>query len=123
MHGHIPPPNQSRSIYFICTLYVRGQWHHYGAWDVGARWAAGTQGEGQCRRDYLAHAVPCRTKLQRRIPSARQSRLQRKVRRQQAEGWDLLKVHPGLTRAEYDAMANTANEDRHSLWRTRARTT
>jgi len=33
-----------------------------------------------------------------------------KVRQQQKEGWDLLKIHPGLTRAEYDAMAETANE-------------
>lgn len=33
-----------------------------------------------------------------------------KVKQQQKEGWDLLKIHPGLTRAEYDAMAQTANE-------------
>lgn len=33
-----------------------------------------------------------------------------KVRQQQKEGWDLLKIHPGLTRAEFDAMAQTANE-------------
>lgn len=32
-----------------------------------------------------------------------------KVNRQKDEGWDLLKIHPGLTRAEYDAMAKTAN--------------
>src|SRR5690606_18233030 len=30
------------------------------------------------------------------------------VRRQVAEGWDLLKIHPGLTRAEYDAVARAA---------------
>lgn len=29
---------------------------------------------------------------------------------QKEEGWDLLKIHPGLTLDEYDAMANTANE-------------
>ncbi|HEX2091131.1 MAG TPA: amidohydrolase family protein, partial [Longimicrobiaceae bacterium] len=34
----------------------------------------------------------------------------RMVREQKAEGWDLLKVHPGLTRAEYDAMAAAARE-------------
>ena len=33
-----------------------------------------------------------------------------KVRQQKAEGWDLLKIHPGLTMAEDDAMANTAHE-------------
>lgn len=33
-----------------------------------------------------------------------------KVRTQIEQGWDLLKIHPGLSREEYDAMANTANE-------------
>lgn len=33
-----------------------------------------------------------------------------KVRRQVEEGWDLLKIHPGLTLEEYNAMAKTANE-------------
>ena len=33
-----------------------------------------------------------------------------KVRQQKREGWDLLKIHPGLTVPEYDAMANTAHE-------------
>lgn len=32
------------------------------------------------------------------------------VRSQQQAGFDFLKVHPGLTRAEYDAMADTAHE-------------
>lgn len=32
-----------------------------------------------------------------------------KVNRQKEEGWDLLKIHPGLTLTEYDAMAETAN--------------
>ena len=32
------------------------------------------------------------------------------VREQKAEGWDLLKVHPGLRRDVYDAMARTADE-------------
>lgn len=32
-----------------------------------------------------------------------------KVKQQYEEGWDLLKIHPGLSRAEYDSMAVTAN--------------
>ncbi len=32
------------------------------------------------------------------------------VRRQHAAGYDFLKIHPGLSRAEFDAMAGTANE-------------
>ena len=33
-----------------------------------------------------------------------------KVIQQKEEGWDLLKIHPGLTIEEYDAMATKANE-------------
>jgi Amidohydrolase family len=33
-----------------------------------------------------------------------------KVRLQKTQGWDLLKIHPGLTLPEYDAMATTAHE-------------
>ena len=32
------------------------------------------------------------------------------VQQQKHEGWDLLKIHPGLTRAAYDAMATTAQQ-------------
>lgn len=32
------------------------------------------------------------------------------VRRQKEQGWDLLKIHPGLTVPQYDAMARTAAE-------------
>lgn len=34
-----------------------------------------------------------------------------KVKQQKTEGWDLLKIHPGLSLAEYDAMANAANAE------------
>ena len=33
-----------------------------------------------------------------------------RVRQQKTEGWDLLKVHPGVKREVYDAMAKTADE-------------
>ena len=33
-----------------------------------------------------------------------------RVRAQKAEGWDHLKIHPGLSRAEYDAVARTATD-------------
>ena len=42
------------------------------------------------------------------ISSAEQA--SKKVIEQKQEGWDLLKIHPGLTLDEYDAMAQTANE-------------
>ena len=34
-----------------------------------------------------------------------------RVKAQKKEGWDLLKVHSGLTRAQYDAMAKAAREE------------
>lgn len=42
------------------------------------------------------------------ISSPQQAR--EKVIQQKEEGWDLLKIHPGLTLAEYNAMAETAND-------------
>ncbi len=33
-----------------------------------------------------------------------------KIKRYAAQGWDLQKIHPGLTRAEYDAIADEANK-------------
>ncbi|WP_262696271.1 amidohydrolase family protein [Kordiimonas aquimaris] len=33
-----------------------------------------------------------------------------KVKKYKRDGWDLLKIHPGLSRAEYDAIADTAHE-------------
>jgi imidazolonepropionase-like amidohydrolase len=34
-----------------------------------------------------------------------------RVRRQRTQGWDLIKIHPGLTREAYDAMAVTAQQE------------
>ncbi len=42
------------------------------------------------------------------IQSAAQA--EARVREQKAQGWDLLKVHPGLKRDHYDAMVRTAKE-------------
>lgn len=36
-----------------------------------------------------------------------------KIKRYAAEGWDLQKIHPGLTRAEFDAIADEANSLRY----------
>ena len=42
------------------------------------------------------------------INSVEQARV--KVERQKKQGWDLLKIHPGLTLEQYQAMASKANE-------------
>jgi imidazolonepropionase-like amidohydrolase len=109
MHGHIPSPLESREfIEAVLFLYVAN----------GVTTVRGMQGApGQlefrekAKRDellapnlYLAGpAFSGKT-----IKSAEEA-IQR-VRQQKAEGWDLLKILPGLARDHYDAMARTAKE-------------
>lgn len=109
MHGHIPPPSQSQEyINSVLFMYVangittvRGMLGHDGQLELREK---ANNGEIISPTLYLAgpsfngnsvysveHAID-------------------KVRQQKEEGWDLLKVHPGLTLEEYDAMAKTANE-------------
>lgn len=109
MHGHVPPPNApEQHVEDVLFLYVasgittvRGMLGAPGQLELKERslrgeliapnlYLAGPSFHGQSV-DSPEHAV-------------------RKVREQKAEGWDLLKVHPGLTRDEYDAMAKTARE-------------
>lgn len=109
MHGHIPPPNQpAQYIEDVLFLYaangittVRGMLGHPGQLELREKannrevisptlYLAGPSFNGQS------------------INSPEQA-IER-VRRQKEEGWDLLKIHPGLTMEEYDAMAKTAHE-------------
>lgn len=113
MHGHVPPPTSSGSYdenYITSTLFlyvaagittVRGMLGYEdqlslkdsvnsGSWIGPNLYLAGPSFNGNS------------------VSSPEQAA--EKVRRQFEEGWDLLKVHPGLTLDEYDAMANTANE-------------
>lgn len=109
MHGHVPPPSAPEAFTEdVLFLYVakgittvRGMLGAPGQLDLRAR---ASSGEIVAPTLYLAgpsfngnsvHAPEQATEM---------------VRAQHAEGWDLLKVHPGLTRAEYDAMAQTAHE-------------
>lgn len=109
MHGHIPPPNQSEAfIESVLFMYVangittvRGMLGHDGQLDIKARANA-----GEIVAPTLYLAGPSFNGGSIDSPEAAEA----KVRQQKAEGWDLLKVHPGLTLSEFDAMANTANE-------------
>ncbi len=109
MHGHIPPPNQSEAyISSVLFMYVangittvRGMLGHNGQLDLKAKANA-----SQIIAPTLYLAGPSFNGNSVNSPA----QAEEKVRRQKAEGWDLLKVHPGLSVAEYDAMANTANE-------------
>ena len=111
MHGHIPPPNAPPHV-VEDTLFeyvaagittVRGMLGHPGQLELRENSA---KGEIVAPNLYLAG------------PSFNGNSVNsvedavKKVRDQKREGWDLLKIHPGLTRAEYDAMAKTASEEK-----------
>jgi imidazolonepropionase-like amidohydrolase len=109
MHGHIPPPTQPQEfIEAVLFLYVAN-----GVTTVRGMLGAPGQLElrEQARRGellaptlYLAGPSFSGTSI-KSVDEAIQ-----KVQLQKGEGWDLLKVHPGLTRDQYDAMARTAKE-------------
>ncbi|HEU4344508.1 MAG TPA: amidohydrolase, partial [Candidatus Binatia bacterium] len=109
MHGHIPAPLEPREFTeAVLFLYVangvttvRGMQGAPGQLDLRER---AKKGELLAPNLYLAGpAFSGKT-----IKSADEA-IQR-VRHQKAEGWDLLKVLPGLARSHYDAMARTAKE-------------
>ena len=109
MHGHIPPPTQPKSfIDNVLFLYVAN----------GVTTVRGMQGapgqlelreaakRGEIVSPSLYLAGPAFSGGSVKTPEEAVAR----VRQQKAEGWDLLKVLPGLSRASYDAMARTAKE-------------
>ncbi|RPJ53863.1 MAG: amidohydrolase [Acidobacteria bacterium] len=107
MHGHIPPPGDPE-LERVLFLYVAN-----GVTTV--RGMLGFPGQLELRGRVLRGELPGPT-LYLAGPSFSGSSIdspeqaEERVRRQKAEGWDLLKVHPGLTREEFDAMARTARE-------------
>ena len=109
MHGHIPPPQApAQHIEAVLFLYVangittvRGMLGHPGQLDLKAR---ATRGEIVAPNLYLAGP----SFSGQSVSSPEQAA--ERVRQQAAEGWDLLKVHPGLTLEQYDAMARVARE-------------
>ena len=109
MHGHIPPPSApaeyTESVLFLYLANgittVRGM---LGAPNQLQLRERARRGELWSPTLYLAGP----SFNGQSVSSPEQAA--EMVRRQKAEGWDLLKVHPGLTLAEYDAMARTARE-------------
>ncbi|MEQ9103344.1 MAG: amidohydrolase family protein [Rhodothermales bacterium] len=108
MHGHIPPPSQPREeLESVMYLYlaggittVRGMLGWPGQLEL--RDAANS---GQLLSPTLYLAGPSfNGQTVTSVEAARE-----RVRTQVAEGWDLLKVHPGMSREVYDAMAEEAN--------------
>lgn len=109
MHGHIPPPNAPQAyIEHVLFLYlsqgittVRGMLGQPGQLDLRERALAGDLDSPTL---YLAGPSFNGNSVSSPEQAAEM------VRAQHAEGWDLLKIHPGLTRPEYNAMAETARE-------------
>ncbi|MDA0377935.1 MAG: amidohydrolase family protein [Bacteroidetes bacterium] len=108
MHGHIPPPNQpAETVEEVLFLYlangittVRGMLGYPGQLDLRER-----ANRGDLASPTLYLAGPSFNGNAVSSPAQAEER----VRAQAAEGWDLLKIHPGLSREQYDAMARTAN--------------
>jgi len=110
MHGHIPIPGGDASSQFVkdmMFLYVangvttvRGMLGAPGQLDLKKQ-----IDEGNLLGPTLYLAGPSFSGST--ITSENQA--VSRVKQQVAEGWDLLKVHPGLTRSQYDAMASTAH--------------
>jgi hypothetical protein len=107
MHGHNPPPGSSdtyiENVYF---LYIAN-----GVTTV--RSMLGWPGQLELREKVRKGELAGPTLLLagpsfngQSVPSPQSA--EARVRQQKAEGWDLLKVHPGVRREVYDAMARTA---------------
>jgi imidazolonepropionase-like amidohydrolase len=111
MHGHIPPPNAPPEVIedvlfeYVANgiTTVRGMLGHPGQLELREK---SKRGEIVAPNLYLAGPSFNGNSVNSPEEAAK------KVRDQKREGWDLLKVHPGLTRAEYDAMARTAREEK-----------
>jgi imidazolonepropionase-like amidohydrolase len=107
MHGHIPPPTDPH-VERVLLLYVAN-----GVTTVRGMLGFPNQlalrervNRGELDGPALYLAGPSFSGSS--INSTEQA--EQRARQQKAEGWDLLKVHPGLTREEFDALARTARE-------------
>lgn len=108
MHGHNPPigssPAYIENIYFLFlangVTTVRSMLGWPGQLELRDKVRAGT-----LLGPTLYLAGPAFSGATVHFPAQAEER----VRLQKTEGWDLLKVHPGLKRADYDAMAMTAD--------------
>jgi imidazolonepropionase-like amidohydrolase len=107
MHGHVPGPDQpDRYTENVLFLYVangittvRGMLGAPGQLALRER---ANSGELIAPTLYLAGP----SFNGQSISSPKQAVA--KVRKQKSQGWNLLKIHPGLSRTEYDALATTA---------------
>lgn len=109
MHGHLPSTNWSRERQErILFLYLAG-----GVTTV--RGMLGDPIQFELRKNISAGTMDGPT-LYLAAPSMNGSSVsspaqgREKIKLYASQGWDLQKIHPGLTRAEYDAIADEANK-------------
>lgn len=110
MHGHLPPPNAPKGLMQdVLDMYlangvttVRGMLGHDGQLKL-REW----QQKGEIVAPNLYVAGPSFN--DQTVHSVEEAIA--RVKQQKKEGWDLLKIHPGLTLAEYDAVAKTAKAE------------
>lgn len=109
MHGHIPPPNSPQKyIDNVLFLYVS-------AGITTVRGMLGAPNQLELKKE-VNNGSKIGPSLYLAGPSFSGNSIdspdeaKERVHQQHEEGWDLLKVHPGLTREEFDAMAEAANE-------------
>jgi len=107
MHGHIPPLTRGdQAIKDTLFLYLAN-----GVTTV--RGMLGSPGQLELRQAALSHEITSPT-LYLAGPSFNGNSISspieatKRVNKQVEEGWDLLKIHPGLTADEYKAMAAEA---------------
>lgn len=109
MHGHLPFGNWSRERQErILFLYLAG----------GVTTVRGMLGDPIqfALRDEIKAGTVAGPTLYLAAPSLNGNTVsspeegREKIRLYHSQGWDLQKIHPGLTRAEYDAIADEANK-------------
>lgn len=107
MHGHVPPATSS-NLQRVLTLYiVNGVTSVRGMLGDASHLVLKRQLDvGDVLGPRLVTAGPSFSGNS--VTGPRQAA--KKVRGQVAAGYDFLKIHPGLTRAEFEAIAMTANE-------------
>lgn len=117
MHGHIPPTTPpANAPRYMTPEYVQHTLFLYSA--AGITTVRGMLGwPGQLElKEQIKNGEFFGPNLYLAGPSFSGSTIHsvreavEKVKTQKAEGWDLLKIHPGLTLEEYDAIANTSKE-------------
>lgn len=117
MHGHVPPtdPPANAPSYFTDEYVEQTLFLYVAAGITTVRGMLGWPNQLQLK-DKVNSGEVIGPNLYLAGPSFNGNSINspqqaiEKVKQQKQEGWDLLKIHPGLTRAEYDAMAETANE-------------